>query len=288
MVSGVEHSRYRYDRRVVRLIHMEHGPDHYRSRYTALKQQARQWAESRPEAVLHPNPATLPQERVRAREMIPGGWYHSFRLQRWESLRIVNETGRASVSALLWNANDPAERFNAADTVKVQWTARLAAGRLLFSDMGRVLASITDDTYGHHDALLGGSTRSSNERNYGAAAVRNTYDNFLLAAAKLGLGPRDVPPCVTFFAPVRTDDAGRFVWADTPCPAGAYVDLRAEMNLLVTLSNCPHPFDPAPAYAPEAITAIVWQSEAPAADDYCRTATEEAVRGFENTDPLFR
>jgi urea carboxylase-associated protein 2 len=263
------------------------GPDYYRARYATLKEQARSWSERRPDAILRGNPVTLPPDMVEHCETIPGGWYWSRRLARGHSLRIENTSGRSSVSIVLWNADDPSERLNVADSVKVQWTARLAGGRLLLSDMGRVLASITDDTYGHHDALLGGSSQQSNEKKYGQIGLRNTRDNLLLAAAKLGLGPRDVPPCVTFFAPVRTDAAGRFVWADEPCPAGAFVDLRAEMNLLVTLSNCPHPLDPADAFAPQAVAATVWKSPAPAPDDYCRTATEEAIRGFENTDPVF-
>jgi len=78
--------------------------------------------------------------------------------------------------------------------------------------MGRVLLSVTEDTSGAHDALLGGSTAASNRRRYGDQTLRNSRDNFVLAVAKHGLGRRDIPPCITFFAPVRTDEAGRFAW----------------------------------------------------------------------------
>jgi uncharacterized protein YcgI (DUF1989 family) len=112
--------------------------------------------------------------------------------------------------------------------------------------------------------------------------MRNTRDNFVLAAQKLGMGPRDVATCLTFFAPVRVDGDGRFVWHEAKRAAGDYVDLRAEMDLLVALSNCPHPLDPASGEPPASIEAIRMKGPAVAADDLCRTATDEARRGFVN------
>lgn len=193
----------------------------------------------------------------------------------------MNTAGSSSVSVLLWNTHETSERFNAADTAKVQWTVRVGAGWVLLSDVGRVLASITGDDCGRHDLLLGGSTRASNAHRYGRDGHRNTRDNFLLAAAKHGLDRRDLPTCLTLFADVRTDGTGPFGWHGA-APAGSAVDLRAEMDLLVALSNCPHPLDPAPAYAPQPIEAVVWASAPVAADDPCRTGSLEAVRAFEN------
>jgi uncharacterized protein YcgI (DUF1989 family) len=171
--------------------------------------------------------------------------------------------------------------------VKVQWTARIGLGKLLLSDMGRVLASITADSIGLNDCIAGGSTPESNARKYGETAMhRNTRDNFLLAAAKHGLGPRDVGPCITFFAGVATDPSGNLVWKGGP-PGKPYVDLRAEMNLLVALSNCPHPIAPGRRFEAPPVRAVIWRSPLAAASDPCRTATEEAVRAFENTDASF-
>jgi uncharacterized protein len=227
------------------------------------------------------NPADLPEDLIRSRETVPGGWAHALPLARGETLRVLNTHGTPGVSLLFYNAKDKSERFNAGDTVKIQWNARLARGRVLFSDMGRVLASITDDSFCHNDALTGGSTPASNEERYGDATLRNTRDNFILIASKNGLDKRDVAPCLTLFAPVGVDGEGRFIWeGEGPAP-GDYVDLRAELDLLVFVSNAPHPFAPGD-YAPKEIDLIVWTSPPPAADDFCRTATEEAVRGFEN------
>lgn len=220
------------------------------------------------------------------REAIPGGWYWTTRLDRGEALRIVNEDGTSCVSVLAWRADDPSERLNHADTIKVQWAASLRKGRIILSDMGRALLSITEDTSGAHDTLCGGSSAATNLERYGKAHLRNTRDNFVLAAGKLGLDRRDVMPCISFFAPVSVDDSGRLIWRDGVRRAGDFVDLRAEMDLLVALSNCPHPLDPAPAYAPGPVEVLRYRASPPALDDLCRTGSSEAIRAFENNARL--
>ena len=261
-------------------------PAQHRARYLELKRNAKARLGG-PRRAAASALRDLEPDDIVARETIPDGWYWTARLRRGAGLRIEAPGGRAAVAALLWNADDPSERFNAGDTVKIQWSAALGKGDVLFSDMGRVLASIVEDSGAGHDALVGGSAGATNAERYGAAPLRNTRDNFCLAAAKLGLTRRDVMPCLTFFAPVTTTADGGLVWREGPRPAAAFVELRAEMNLLVALSNCPHPFDPEPAYAPGPVEATVWRGPPADAADLCRTASEEAVRGFGNTDALF-
>lgn len=225
-------------------------------------------------------------QRILHCETIPGGWYWTARLARGQSLRLFNGAATAGLSFFCWNADDTSERYNAGDTVKVQWTAALGKGRLLLSDMGRVLASIVEDSCGAHDCLAGGSTAQSNRQRYGEALLRNSRDNFLLAAGKHGLSRRDLAPCISFFAPVRTDAQGRFHWQDGLVQAGDFVELRAEMNLLIAVSNCPHPLAPGP-YAPQSVEALLLRAQPAADDDICRQATAEARRAFDNTAALF-
>jgi urea carboxylase-associated protein 2 len=217
---------------------------------------------------------------VRLTESVPKGWYWTGLIRRGEVLRLVNPAATEGVSALFWSAADPTERYNAADSIKIQWTARLQKGRVLFSDMGRVMASIVEDSSGRHDTLAGGSVPKGV-----GAGERNSRTNFLLAAAKLGLGPRDVPPCITFFAGLETDEAGKLRWIADCVAKGDWVELRADMDLLVALSNCPHPLAPnAAAAGPVELT--VRAGEPADREDFCRTATAEATRGFENLDAL--
>lgn len=232
--------------------------------------------------------APIPDADIVHRETIPGGWYWTTSLARGQTLRLVNSSATPGVSLFAWNARDPSERYNSADTVKIQWTTELRKGRVLFSDMGRVLFSIVEDTSGTHDTIVGGSTPASNLRKYGDASLRSTRENLLIAAGKHGLGPRDLAPVITFFAPVAVDSDGKLAWTGSSAREGEFVDLRAEMDLIVAVSNCPHPVAPDSAFDPGPIEAIVHLSAEPKADDLCRTATAEAARGFDNNATYFR
>ncbi|WP_375785411.1 urea amidolyase associated protein UAAP1 [Bradyrhizobium sp. Pha-3] len=251
-------------------------------RYNELKAAGQEHA---PRALPQPtsrDTAPIAADAIIHREVIPAGWYWTTRLNRGEVLRIVNNSGTSTVSLLAWNAADPSERLNHADTIKVQWAARLQKGRVLLSDMGRALLGITEDTSAAHDAVVGGSTAATNQAKYGDRNFRNTRDNFILAAAKLGLDRRDVHPCVSFFAPVAIDANGKFFWSEARRQKGDFVDLRAEIDLVIALSNCPHPLDPAESYPRASVEIVRYRAGAPAADDLCRTATAEAIRAYQN------
>jgi urea carboxylase-associated protein 2 len=259
-----------------------------RARYEELKAAA---AGIAPTVLPSPTPldgAPISAADIRHREVIPGGWYWTKLIRRGEGLRLLNTSGTEGVSLFAWNAADTAERYNSADTVKLQWTSELRKGRVLFSDMGRVMLSIIEDTSGAHDTIVGGSTPASNARNFGDASLRSTRENLLLAAAKHGLGARDLAPVITFFAPVGVTGETAAWREGATVRAGEFVDLRAEMDLIVAVSNCPHPLSPATTFAPGEIEAIVFRLAEPGADDLSRTATQEARRGFENNDLYFQ
>lgn len=254
-----------------------------RKRYEELKAAGQGHA---PRALPPPTPrdgAGIVASAIIHREIIPGGWYWTTRLNYGEALRLITTGGASSIGLLAWSAADTSERLNHADTIKVQWAANLRKGRVILSDMGRVLFSIVEDTTGGaHDALAGGSTTATNEARYHTTTLRNTRDNFILAAGKLGLDRRDVHPCVSFFAPVNVDAEGRFQWDQSRRQAGDFIDLRAEMDVLVALSNCPHPLDPSPTYAPGDAEIVRYRTGNVGDDDLCRTASAEAARAFEN------
>lgn len=254
-----------------------------RARYLELKSAASGRA---PLVLPPPSPrgSALPDAAsVRLREELPGGWYWTGVIRRGQVLRITNPAATPGVSLLAWNLADPSERFNHADTIKIQWTAALGKGRVLFSDMGRVLLSIVEDSCGRHDTVVGGSTPASVARTYGPdSGVRNARDNFVLAAGKHGLSQRDIPPCISFFSPVTVTGDGAFAFDAAAVQPGDFVSLRAEMDLILALSNTPHPL--APATAPVPVELVIHDAPPAGADDLCRTATAEAARGFVNND----
>jgi uncharacterized protein len=221
------------------------------------------------------------RRQVLTDRVIPAGWYWQGRVPAGTCLRIENDLGTPGVAALFWNAADATERLCTADTLKVQWTTRLGRGRVLLSDMGRVLAAIVEDTCGHHDALLGAGAPRLDESS-SPLTSRNSHENLHLAAAKLGLGPRDVHAPMTFFAAVRCGPDQRFNWDGTASFAGTYVDLHAEMDLLAALSNVPHPLAPATLAAAD-VRLMLWRPEGPDISRVCREAGEEVARAFEHT-----
>ena len=253
-----------------------------RARYEELRQagQARGRFEAAVAAAPHMDRRLSP-DREQARATVPTGWYWFARITRGTCLRIDNTHGTAGVACLLWNASDPSERFCATDTIKVQWTARIGRGRMLLSDMGRVLASIIEDNCERHDVLLGvGPPRADDGSS--PLTARRGIENLAIAATKLGLETRDVHAPITFFAPVSCHDQ-RFKWDGDVRLADTYVDLYAEMDLLVGISNTPHPLAP-PEAASAAIDAVVWRSSRLHPSRFCREATAEAMRAYSRTD----
>jgi uncharacterized protein YcgI (DUF1989 family) len=151
--------------------------------------------------------------------------------------------------------------------------------------MGRVVFSLIEDSCRAHDLLVGGSTPASVLASTGTRG-RNTQENFLAAVSKIGLGVRDIPPCITVFAPVALDAVGRFIWKEGCKRAGDFVDLRAEMNLIVVASNCAHPLNPSQS-AGGATTLIKHRVPEAGPEDLCRTASPEAKRAFDFADRLY-
>jgi urea carboxylase-associated protein 2 len=212
-------------------------------------------------------------------------------LKRGSRLRLINLDGDACVNFLVYNADRPIERLNIADTVKVQWNAYLGPGKLLLSDMGRVLMSITQDTCGNHDTFCGASNEKSNARKYGHGEnygpQPNARDRFMLALAKYGLGRKDIPANVNFFKAVKVEEDGSLTFQKNSSKAGDYIELRAEMNVLVVLANTPHVLDPRPTYTATPVRVLAYRGGVTPENDPIRSSTPEALRAFQNVEDYY-
>jgi urea carboxylase-associated protein 2 len=253
---------------------------------------ARAMAGTRVEAMpTLPATAADAPEPVVWEETIAAGGYASRRIARGTRLRLVDLHGDACASMLLFNAENPLERLNVADTVKVQWNGYLGAGKLLLSDMGRVMMTIVDDGAGTHDAFCGASNEASNARRYGDGknygAQPNARDRLMLGVAKHGLGRKDVHPCINWFKGVRIEADGTTTPQVGPFAPGRTLVLRAEMELIVVLANCPHVLDPRPDYSVTPLRATAWRGEITPEADPARNATPEGLRAFLNTEDYY-
>ena len=189
---------------------------------------------------------------------------------------------------MAWSMADTSERMHLVDTLKIQWSIAICKGRIIYTDMGRVALSVIEDTTGAHDALVGPTTSASMQAALGPGSWRNSRDNFLYAASKLGLSRRVLHPCMNFFAPVSVDTQGRFVWQAGQRTAGDFVDLRAEMDLWVIVSNASHPLDPQLTAMPGPVELMRFSAPPAHANDLCRTGSPEATRAFELTERHLR
>lgn len=228
-------------------------------------------------------------------ETVPGGGRWSRVIPRGHVLRLTDVEGGLNVPALLYNADHFLERYNMPDTLKAQHTAYITEGVVLYSDMGRILFSVTRDTCGWHDTICCHSTASHVEIKYGTSSYqncrnafhRNARDNFLIELGKWGLGKKDLVPNLNLFSKVTVDEQGNLEFLPNHSQAGSFIDLRAEMNVLVVLNTCQHLLDPEELYDPKAVRISVRKSAPPAADDPCRLSRPENGRGFINTERLF-
>jgi urea carboxylase-associated protein 2 len=231
-------------------------------------------------------PEEVAAEDLRWAEIVAPGGYTHLRVARGTRLRLTDPTGDACATVLLFNAVEPGERLNVADTQKIPWQAYLGEGHPLLSGDGRVLATIAADTSGHHDAFCGTSTDAWNEQRYGDSAPEGPspsgHSLLRLAASKHGLTVRDLPPAVSFFQGVRANPEGDLEWLGSAGP-GASVELVAELPLIVLIADVPHPLDPREDYIVGPLQVTAWASEPTGERDAVFSLTPERERAYRNS-----
>lgn len=176
-----------------------------------------------------------------------------------EMVRVVDLEGKQAVDFLCYNAQDPSERYSAADTMKYAGTIFLTKGHGIYSDMGRALFNIVEDTCGRHDTIGGCCSAESNLLRYGVNDTPNCRDGFLRALEEFGLGKKDIVANLNFFMNVPVEPNGGMALAEGFSRPGDFVDLRAEMDVLAVVSNCPQTRNPVNAFNPTPIRLVVWE-----------------------------
>jgi urea carboxylase-associated protein 2 len=225
--------------------------------------------------------------------VLPAGASLARVCRRGTALTLVDLEGDANVSALLYRAGDELERYCMPDTLKAQHVSRLTAGVALYSDMGRVLASIVADTCGWHDTIGGHTTADIVAERWGASSYqeaanqwrRSAREAFLVELAKHGLGMRDLVANVNFFSKVAVDEHGALSLAAGNSHAGALVKLRFELDTLVVLCNVAHPLDTQWRGSP--VRVVVDAAQGAGIDDHVRCSCEENERGFAASEAVF-
>jgi uncharacterized protein len=191
----------------------------------------------------------------------PGeGWAEVVR--HGQILRIVDQAGKQGVDFLCYHAANPEERYHAANTMKKARSILLTTGHVLYSDVARPMFTIVADTCGRHDTIGGCCSAPSNLLMYGVRDVPGCRETFLGLLGRYGLGRRDIVANLNFFSNVPVGPDGQLadtVFVDGLSKAGDFVDLRAEMDALALISNCPQVNNPCTGLSPTPIRVTIWE-----------------------------
>ncbi len=197
------------------------------------------------------------------RKVVLAGDYLIHTVPKGATLRIVDLDGNQAADTLFFSAADPHERYSASDTIREQGNVYLGLGSVLMSDLCRPMLTVTADTVGRHDTLGGACATESNTVRYALEkkSMHACRDSYLLAVAEhehLGLSKRDIGHNINFFMNVPVTPDGALTFADGLSGPGKYVELTAEMDVIVLISNCPQLNNPCNAYNPTPLEILVW------------------------------
>lgn len=204
----------------------------------------------------------LDPRRASFREVVEAGRGFSRVIRKGQTLRIVDLEGNQAVDTLFYSAADPTERYSAVDTIREQGNVYLTVGTKLLSTEGNALMTIVADNCGRHDTLGGACAAESNQVRY---AIEKKYmhscrDSFLLEIATNApqMTKRDITANVNFFMNVPVTPEGGLTFEDGISGPNRYVELRADMDVLVLVSNCPQLNNPCNGYDPTPVEMLVW------------------------------
>jgi len=205
----------------------------------------------------------LKTENAIIRDKLTAGDYYLKVVKKGQTMRILDIEGNQAADTLFYNANDPAERYSAMDTIREQGNVYLGAGTKLISNDGNPMLEIVADTCGRHDTLGGACATESNTVRYSLAkkTMHACRDSWLLAVAEneeLGLNKADIHHNINFFMNVPITEQGGLTFADGISGAGKYVELKALMDTIVLISNCPQLNNPCNAYNPTPVEVLIW------------------------------
>lgn len=211
--------------------------------------------------LIHKESTLDPAKAVYDHTVLAGdGWMHE--IKRGQTFRIVDLEGNQSADTLFYNAHDMSDRYSAQDTIREQGSVYLTTGTKLRSSEGNVLAEIVADTCGRHDTLGGACAAESNQVRYAIDKrwMHSCRDTFMLQITRWGRGAAkcDITHNINFFMNVPVTAGGGLSFEDGVSAGGRYVEMRAEMDLICLVSNCPQLNNPCNAYNPTPIRLLIW------------------------------
>ncbi|MHA3104743.1 urea amidolyase associated protein UAAP1 [Acinetobacter sp. ANC 3791] len=222
-------------------------------------------------------------------ELLPGGHHWSGRIQKGTIFQFQSLGVHANVSLFCVNAADKLERFNMPDSLKGQHTAYLTASHVLYSDLGRVMASIIHDDHAWNDVICGPSRPEQISKKFGMRTFQdarndmyqNGLDSLLVEMSKYSLGQADLSATLNLFSKVTPNDEGKLSYVESD-NTHQIIELRFEMDCLVFLSAAPHALDSSESYQPADVQMKLFKALPLNETDICRDSCPQNQRAFAN------
>ena len=185
-------------------------------------------------------------------------------VKKGQILRIEDSYGQQAIDTLFYNADDFSERYSNQDTMRMQGAAYISTGTKIMSNEGRAMLTMTADSCGRHDTAAGACSCESNTVRFGHETryLHACRDNFVLEVSRHGMSKRDVVPNINFFMNVPIEPSGAMTIVDGISAPGDYVEMKAEMDVLLVISNCPQINNPCNGFDPTPIRVMVWDDKA--------------------------
>ena len=202
-------------------------------------------------------PMKADQGNIICRETVAAKGRWSARLEPGQTLTLIDTEGQQAIDFLCYSAELPLDRINIPNTVKLNKSLYITKGSKIYSDHARVMMTVLDDTCGYHDTLAGCCSCEIDKVRYGVEKTESCRTNFIAELAKWAMAPSEIVSNINFFMRVPFTAEGDIVIADGVSKAGDYVVLRAEMPVIVVISNCPQQHNPAAGFAPTPVEVVV-------------------------------
>jgi len=199
---------------------------------------------------------------------IPAGQAKAFTVSKGQIFRIQQVEEKQVADVILINADNRREKFHAGYTVIlncIKGIGNTKAVKELYSQppYENVMATVIDDPVGIHFPYMG--TRCSRtiyklRDKVDVPPHRTCQDNLAEVIAPYGLGPEEVPDVFNVWMNVDIDKNGCFVFKPPVVGHDGYIDIKAEMNLLVAVSACPSDKVPVNDFRIKPLKAIIYEA----------------------------
>lgn len=207
--------------------------------------------------------SSLKETDAMYRHTVLAGDHWMKEIKKGQTFRIVDLEGNQAADTLFYNAHDTADRYSASDTIRHQQSLYLTTGSKLYSTEDNVLLTIVADTCGRHDTVGGACSRESNTMRYALEKehMHACRDSFICGVHQWDkdMNKRDITCNINFFMNVPVSPDGSLTFADGISAPGRYVEMKAEMDVVALISNCPQLNNPCNAYNPTPVEVLIWE-----------------------------